>query len=74
MTLKDRIIEVLNRIISTVEEVDDEDVLEYWASDIDCMLDEMASNDFFGTEGQRDPRGDGREGEWSVMEEISDTY
>lgn len=74
MTLKSRIIEVLRRITSTVEELDDRedrDELECWASDIDCMLDEMLGNDFFGTEGQSDPRGDRRDDEWSVMVDIS---
>lgn len=35
---------------------------ERWAfcHDLNCFLDELASQDAFGTEGQRDPRGDTR--------------
>lgn len=28
---------------------------------LDVMLDDLRDEDFFGTEGQNDPRGDGRE-------------
>jgi chorismate mutase len=33
---------------------------------LDEMLDELRSNDGFGTEAQSDPRGDGRDGDWSM--------
>lgn len=32
---------------------------------MDDMLDILLCNDFFGTEGQTDPRGDGRNGEFN---------
>lgn len=32
----------------------------YWTRAVDKMLDESLGGDFFGTEGQRDPRGDRR--------------
>lgn len=34
----------------------------------DQALDDGAETDFFGTEGQNDPRGDFRDGEWSIVE------
>lgn len=34
---------------------------ELMCDDLNDMLDNQFSNDFFGTEGQRDPRGDRRE-------------
>ncbi len=32
----------------------------------ETLLNEYASNDAFGTEGQNDPRGDQRQGEYSM--------
>lgn len=32
----------------------------YWTNLVDKMLDDLHNSDFFGTEGQRDPRGDRR--------------
>lgn len=37
------------------------DELSYWVPIFDQMLDEHSENDGFGTEGQNDPRGDGRD-------------
>jgi len=34
---------------------------EAWVESFDTMLDDLLSDDFFGTEGQLDPRGDHRE-------------
>lgn len=45
---------------------DDEDEAEVMASDLDSMLDDLHFHDFFGTEGQNDPRGDFRDDEWSM--------
>jgi len=39
----------------------DSDEKEIMCEDLNDMLDNQLSNDFFGTEGQRDPRGDHRE-------------
>ena len=33
---------------------------DIWSSSIDGMLDDLLRSDFFGTEGQGDPRGDRR--------------
>lgn len=61
---------VLDRIKDRV--TDDEDDAELWADALDQMLDDLLSEDFFGTEGQLDPRGDGRDGEFSVKDEIQE--
>lgn len=43
-----------------------EDDAEVYAQELAPVLDELHGNDFFGTEGQDDPRGDFREGDWSM--------
>lgn len=40
--------------------------LEGLCNILDDGLDDLMSDDFFGTEGQSDPRGDARNGEWSM--------
>ncbi|MAX51686.1 MAG: hypothetical protein CMH22_16105 [Methylophaga sp.] len=44
----------------------DEDEAESIAGPLDMMLDDLHEEDFFGTEGQCDPRGDFREEVWSI--------
>lgn len=56
----------LNRMIEQVKA--DEDDAGAYAGLIDNLLDELASNDFFGTEQSTDPRGDFRNGTWSCDE------
>jgi hypothetical protein len=60
------LIKVLQRIIHQVS-IDDRDA-DIYADALDYMLDDLRSNDFFGTEGQCDPRGDQRFGEFTVWE------
>ena len=43
-----------------------EDDAEMFAETLEIMLDDIHSNDGFGTEGQCDPRGDFRSGKWSM--------
>lgn len=47
---------------------------EYLADDlaplIEAFLDNIAMQDGFGTEQQTDPRGDFRNGEWSLLSEV----
>lgn len=69
-TTKQRAALVLERIRQYVlesddapTEVSDADVI---AGELEGMLTELAGQDFFGTEGQNDPRGDFRNGEWSM--------
>ena len=66
----DRFKKVLNRMIEMAEEEDY--YLRYFVEDIDNLLDSMNSEDMFGTEGQCDPRGDFRDGEWSMLTKIQD--
>jgi hypothetical protein len=51
--------EVLDAIRKDYDEADS-DGRKAWEEIIDSMLDDLAMDDFFGTEGQNDPRGDGR--------------
>lgn len=41
--------------------LENENDAEIILEELNNMLDDMRDNDFFGTEGQLDPRGDGRE-------------
>ena len=52
---------VLENIIKQFEEVKEKQVRQLWIDDLNDMLDNMRDNDFFGTEGQCDPRGDNRD-------------
>ena len=47
----------------------------HFVNSLDDMLDEIRSNDGFGTEAQRDPRGDGRDDRWNMrhVEGVDDT-
>ena len=48
--------QVLDKVLA-MPAADRKVVLEAWTT----ALDDLRSEDFFGTEGQNDPRGDGRE-------------
>lgn len=63
-TAQQRTILVLNRMLAMAQQ--NEDDAEMLAEALDEMLDDIASNDGFGTEQQCDPRGDFRNGEWSM--------
>jgi hypothetical protein len=52
---------VLENIIKQFEEAKEKQVRQLWIDDLNDMLDNMRDNDFFGTEGQCDPRGDNRD-------------
>jgi len=62
--LQTNCITVLNRLAKMCE--DDEDFANALSSDLDTMLNEIQSQDGFGTEAQCDPRGDFRNGRWSM--------
>jgi hypothetical protein len=49
---------VLGNVIDQIEA--DPERAAVWCFDLNVMMDEMLVNDFFGTEGQSDPRGDHR--------------
>lgn len=59
-----RVIKVLDRIKQQV--LDDEQEAEMWSESLNDMLENMLSYDYFGTEGQSDPRGDFRNGDWGM--------
>jgi hypothetical protein len=55
---------VLNRLAKMCEE--DWDFANQLSCDLEKMLTEIHSHDGFGTEGETDPRGDFRNGSWSM--------
>ena len=59
-----RVITVLERIIGMVGE--NQDDCEMFQMELEDMLDEIASNDGFGSECQVDPRGDMRNDQYSM--------
>lgn len=62
---QERVSKVLERLLNEVKS--DDTFAEMISMDLDQMLSEINSNDGFGTEGQCDPRGDFRNGEWSML-------
>ena len=52
-------LEIMDAIKDAFNNANSEDK-EVWSSSIDGMLDDLLRSDFFGTEGQGDPRGDHR--------------
>lgn len=56
---------MLTRLIAFSNEGDN-DSAKFIAEWLDDMFDDMAAEDFFGTEQQMDPRGDFRDRKWSA--------
>lgn len=52
--------------VKELEELANKAEVEQYAQSLDDILDEIASNDGFGTEQQCDPRGDFRNQKWSM--------
>lgn len=61
---------VYTRLIEIVKE--DEGLAEHLAYNLEIDLDEVSMEDGFGTERQRDPRGDMRIKEWSITGEVQE--
>ena len=61
---KKNVLLVLSRLTNLVA-LDQVDALSI-GDGLETMLGELNQNDTFGTEGQIDPRGDFRDGEWSM--------
>lgn len=61
----ERLVTVVNRIVEMC--TDNENDTLAFSEVFDDMLDDLAADDFFGTEGSTDPRGDMREGSWSMF-------
>lgn len=55
---------VLQRLIAFSNE--DKEAAKYLVEALDNMLIDLCQDDFFGTETQMDPRGDGRNGFWTM--------
>ena len=56
---EDNFLEIMDVIKDAFINASPEDK-EVWANTVDGMLDDLLRQDFFGTEGQSDPRGDRR--------------
>ena len=52
---------ILKEIERRITQKDDEEESEIWCEALNEMLDSLLNDDFFGTEGQLDPRGDHRD-------------
>ena len=66
---QNRLFIVLDRFYKYVKENPEllEDVtLDIFYDNLECFLNDLQNNDYFGTEGQFDPRGDFRENYWSM--------
>lgn len=54
---------VLRRLENLLDNDDDAEII---AEELETWLNDLLHDDFFGTEGQTDPRGDFRNGQWSM--------
>ncbi len=61
---QERVVKVLENMKTMTEQEDH--YASMFSDYLDTMLDELLGQDAFGTEGQCDPRGDFREGDWSM--------
>lgn len=59
-----RVICVLENMKKMAEE--DDRYAEAFSELMESGLNDLRGDDFFGTEGQLDPRGDGRDSDWSM--------
>jgi len=64
MSEQARVKKVLENMIHLVET--DEDYADMFSDGLDQYLEEIAMHDGFGTERQMDPRGDGRNGDFTM--------
>lgn len=62
------VVTVLKRMVAAAEQSADD--AEMFADGLEEMLDAIHGNDGFGTEGQCDPRGDFRNGKWSIYKKV----
>lgn len=67
-TVQNNLIIVLGRLVKLAS--DDQNFAQEFAIDLNNLLDEIANYDGFGTEQQSDPRGDFRDGSWSLLEKV----
>jgi len=62
--VQQRVCRVIERMRATA--LEDENNAEGWAHIMEDMLNEMKNEDAFGSEGENDPRGDFRKGDWGM--------
>jgi len=62
------VLDRFNKYIKENPELITDISLDILNENLDQLFDDLQGNDFFGTEGQNDPRGDFRDGEWSMTE------
>lgn len=60
--------ELVDLMYKVIDKIDDTGEIGSFAMLIDHCLNELHESDFFGTEGQCDPRGDFRNGEFTVFD------
>jgi hypothetical protein len=65
VTTQQRVALVLQRLAADAKGFD-HDEAEAWSESLENFLHSVHIEDGFGTEGQCDPRGDFRNGEWSM--------
>jgi hypothetical protein len=66
--MQKNVVTVLKRMASAAEQSADD--AEMFADGLEQLLDDIHGNDGFGTEGQCDPRGDFRNGKWSLFKKV----
>ncbi len=66
--IQNNVVTVLKRMVTMAEASSDD--AEMFAESLEQMLDDIHGNDGFGTEGQCDPRGDARNGRWSILKKV----
>lgn len=66
--IQKNVVIVLKRMATAAEQ--DEGEAEMLAEGLENMLDDIHVDDGFGTEGQNDPRGDARNGRWSILKSV----
>jgi hypothetical protein len=64
------VVTVLKRMVASAEK--DAGDAEMFSEGLENMLDDIHMDDGFGTEGQCDPRGDSRNGKWSIFTKVED--
>lgn len=64
--LRKNVVTVLRRLSNSVENDMDDESVDCLAESLDEFLDSLKNDDFFGTEAQSDPRGDGRNSNWTI--------
>lgn len=62
---QERVIRVLENMVDLAKS--DETYADVFSDHLDEVLDNIQGDDVFGTEGQCDPRGDFRDGNWSMV-------